>query len=77
MVFMLVQVLNSGAMGYQGNKGNLPKTEEQPSDNTNRQSSNTEELHGKNTEQTMQTSDTSSAENTGSRDTETDTIGNP
>jgi hypothetical protein len=64
-------------MGYQGNKGNLPEKEEQTESNAHNRSSNADDLRSNNTEQNQLVADDSSSEDTGTRDTETDTLGNP
>lgn len=78
MVFTLLEVLNSKTMGYQGNKGNLPGKEEQVKNKTTDQSSNAEGVRRNNIEQSLQVADdNSTADGTGTRDTDTDTLGNP
>ena len=66
-------------MGYQGNRGNLPeKKQEQVKNKTTDRSSNFDDVPSDNTEQIQQVAgDTGSSSDTGTRDTDTDTLGNP
>lgn len=65
-------------MGYQGNKGNLPKTDGQQPGNKKTKDTKTNKTRGdepgtKRNNATVNNTD----KNSGTRDTETDTLGNP